>query len=253
MSVFRFKRFEIINQESAMKVNTDGVLLGASVELAVPDAEGKVVQVLDVGTGTGTIALMVGQRLDDLHCTFQIEGIDIDPASAAEASANFSNSPWSGQISAELIDLSDLGTELARARENGASARKFDLIVSNPPYFDSSLRNPELRKNNARHTDCLSYKELLEFSRDNLSAGGRLAMILPSDVENALLRYGRMCSLFPERIIRIRTTPKKAASRIIVQFTGERKDLREEWLTIQDQGQYTGEYTRLVHEFYLWA
>ena len=250
MSVFRFKQFDITNVRSAMKVNTDGVLLGAAVGLSYLQEEENW-QVLDVGTGTGTIALMLAQRLTqksgfrELHLT----GIDIDKASAEEAAENFSKSPWAEHLEAHNLDLCRFGAEMPD--------KVFDLIVSNPPYFDCSLKAPEERRNAARHTDSLSYKELMDFSLVHLKEGGRLAVILPSDVEKTLLRYGRMCSLFPVRILRIQTTPKKQPARIIVEFIKGSKDLeatmQEELLTLQEGGQYTAEYTRLVHEFYLWA
>ncbi len=250
MSVFRFKKFEVTNVRSAMKVNTDGVLLGASVSLdRLPEAE--TLQVLDVGTGTGTIALMLAQRLSQRGCpAFQIEGIDIDSASAEEAGENFSQSPWKEHLKARHIDLGALSEE-----SDGTAG--WDLIVSNPPYFDCSLKAPEIRRNTARHTDSLSYKELMDYSTRNLNVGGCLALILPSDVEKPLLRYGRMCSLFPIRILRVRTTPRKLPARIVVEFLKGQKDLSaepvQEELVLQEGGNYTEEYVRLVKDFYLWA
>ena len=136
MSEFRFKKFSVRNDLSAMKVNTDGVLLGAAVPLgALPG------RILDVGTGTGCIALIVAQRLADTGAEgFEIVGIDIDEPSAREAAANFAASPWAANLSAVHCPLRDFG---------GRGC--WDLIVSNPPYYASDLQAPEFRRNAARH------------------------------------------------------------------------------------------------------
>lgn len=245
MSTFRFKRFDVVNEQSSMKVNTDGVLLGA-----VTDIGGSEKNILDVGTGTGTIALMLAQRLSDCgSADFHVTGIDIDGPSAMEASANFSASPWAERISARQVPLQQYG-----------SAESFDLIVSNPPYFDNSLQAAGERRNAARHTevdagegDSLSYRELIIFAEKHLSASGRLAVILPSDQEKALLRFARSYSLHPVRITRIRTTPRKQPSRIIVQFGRGLQESTEDMVTIQDGGSYTEQYLSITHDFYLFS
>lgn len=198
MSVFHFKRFDVVNEASAMKVNTDGVLLGAAVTLSDHDR-----LVLDAGTGTGTIALMLAQRYSDMNIPegLEITGIDIDEPSASEASANFASSPWSAGLRAEHCALSDYHP-----------GGKLDLIVSNPPFFEDSLLPPEARRGMAKHTasDAMSYVELVDFAREHLSGDGRLSLILPADRETGLLRYAVSCGLVPFRILRVRTTPQKA-------------------------------------------
>lgn len=241
MSVFRFKRFEVVNERSAMKVNTDGVLLGAAMTIRPEDRT-----FLDVGTGTGTIALMAAQRatrMGDLH----IDAIDIDGISAEEAAANFRNSPWGPALHAHHISLDEFG--------EAEPDRMYDLIFSNPPYFDCSLQAPQERRNAARHTSTgLSYRELLEFSALRLTPHGRFAIVLPADQEAALTRYARMCGLHLQRILRIRTVPRKAPSRIIAEFSRERcMQPSDDTLTIQNEGKYTEEYLSLTHEFYLFA
>lgn len=247
MSVFRFKQFSVTNERSAMKVNTDGVLLGALVGLRQEDC-----RLLDVGTGTGTIALMLAQRKAALmdggigkeKKEWQVKGIDIDKASAEEAAMNFAASPWAAHLQAMESDFNAFA----------AKEERFDLIVSNPPYFDQSLQNPEERKSNARHTNSLSYRELLDYAGQHLNSGGRIAFVLPKEAEKDLLRYARMCGLGLESITRVRTVPRKPASRIITEFTPGRIEVPEEnLLTIQDGGTYTEEYLRLMHEFYLFA
>lgn len=252
MGVFRFKKFEVVNERSAMKVNTDGVLLGAAMTISPSDRT-----MLDVGTGTGTIALMAAQRLSSAILNSssvilnevknpRIDAIDIDEASASEASANFINSPWNSILKAHHLPL----------EEFAASAETvYDLIFSNPPYFEDSLTAPDERKSTARHTsDGLSYRDIFEFAKDRLSENGRVSLVLPADQEAALTRYARMCGLYLFRILRVRTVPRKAPSRIIAEFSRTRcAELSEELLTIQDEGKYTQEYLSLTGDFYLFA
>lgn len=246
MGVFKFKRFEVVNERSAMKVNTDGVLLGALMTILPTDRT-----LLDIGTGTGTIALMAAQRLSqcgichaDRSAENRVDAIDIDEASAEEAAANFRNSPWSEVLHAYHTSLDDF-----------ASDRKYDLVFSNPPYFEDSLNAPEERRNNARHTSTgLSYREILDFASQSLTDNGRVAFVLPAETEAALCRHARMNGLHLFRIVRVRTVPRKEPSRIIAEFSRMRKDTSEDTvLTIQNEGKYTEEYLSLMRDFYLFA
>ncbi|MDO5442824.1 MAG: methyltransferase [Bacteroidia bacterium] len=248
MPVFRFKHFDIVNEASSMKVNTDGVLLGAAVTLRDNDR-----CVLDAGTGTGTIALMMAQRYSALGAAEgqEITGIDIDAPSAAEAAVNFSLSPWASALKARQCALRDY-----------FPPEELDLIVSNPPFFEDSLLPPEKRRGMARHTAgaALSYVDLIEFAREHLNGSGRLAVILPSDREQGVLRYAASCGFRPFRVMRVRTTPQKAPSRIIMELSGEELGFKEECLTIQDvksypgnKNGYTPEYLELMRDFYLYA
>lgn len=250
MGVFRFKKFEVINDRSAMKVNTDGVLLGAAMTIKSSDKT-----LLDVGTGTGTIALMAAQRLSESSNEFKITAIDIDKISVEEASQNFSNSPWSDHLDSKDQSLDEFSSGLKNSVDGCDSAVGFDLIFSNPPYFDESLLAPEQRRCNARHTSTgLSYRELLEFAAAHLSENGRISMVLPSETEQTLTRHARMHGLYLFRILRVRTVPRKNPSRIIAEFSRQRCQTPEDSiLTIQDEGKYSEEYLSLTHEFYLFA
>ncbi len=257
MSVFHFKKFDVVNERSALKVNTDAVLLGALTPLP-----GETRSILDIGTGTGVIALMLAQRVCESADTastdtsentslktIRITGIDIDKDAADEAGENFTKSKWSKVLHAENQSLEEW--------RNSNADLKFDIIVSNPPYFDSSLTNPEARKATARHTgedeSGLSYREIMDYSQTALSPNGRLSIILPADQEAAMLRYGRMCGLHPNSIVRVRTVERKKPSRIVVTFSRDSAQTEETMLTIMNQGKYTDEYISLVKEFYLFA
>lgn len=283
MSVFRFRQFSVENKESAMKVNTDGVLLGALMTIRGEDRT-----YLDVGTGTGTIALMAAQRVSEFSeasdvfadnasgktsasgkaqgAAPAIIGIDIDGPSAREAARNFENSPWKPMLKAIHCSLDDFSRMIApRDNESGLPADiKFDRIFSNPPYYDMSLQAPDERRNTARHTGFLSYRELIAFAAGHLGDNGILSLILPADTETWLLRHARMSGLHPFRMIRIRTTPKKKPSRIVAEFSRLRRTadipegtstgfqaFEESLLTIRDGGEYTVQYLTLVRDFLL--
>ena len=255
MGVFRFKKFEVINERSAMKVNTDGVLLGAAMTITPSDR-----RLLDIGTGTGTIALMTAQRLADLRnaCLkpevemgggVWIDAIDIDEPSASEAAANFGHSPWAGSLHAHHLSLDEFESALQQ------SECRYDLIFSNPPYFEDSLTAPDERKSTARHTsDGLSYRDIFDFAKTHLSDNGRVSLVLPSDQETAICRYARMSGLHLFRVLRIRTVPRKAPSRVVIEFSRLRpEEVSDSLLTIQNEGQYTQEYLSLTKDFYLFA
>ena len=260
MSVFRFKKFNVVNERSAMKVNTDGVLLGAVMTMTADDR-----RLLDIGTGTGTIALMAAQRLmDHTGCSFidaqddnaviRIDAIDIDEPSASEAAANFANSPWADILDAHNLSLDDFAAGLKNL-DPACEPVLYDLIFSNPPYFDNALQAPEERRNAARHTSTgLSYREILDFASKNLSPNGRVALVLPADTELDLIRYARMSGLHLFKITRVRTVPRKAPTRIIAEFSRQRMDEPVSTiLTIQEFGEYSQEYLDLMREFYLFA
>ena len=241
MGIFRFKKFEVINERSAMKVNTDGVLLGAAMTLAPSDS-----RLLDIGTGTGTIALMAAQRLAG---AVWIDAIDLDEPSASEAAANFEHSPWAESLHAHNLSLEEFESALQQ------SEFRYDLIFSNPPYFEDSLTAPDERKSTARHTsDGLSYRDVFDFAKTHLSDSGRVALVLPADQESAICRYARMSGLHLFRVLRIRTVPRKAPSRIVIEFSRVRQQSVDDTvLTIQNEGQYTQEYLSLTKDFYLFA
>ena len=143
MGVFQFKQFNVVNERSAMKVNTDGVLLGAVMTLNEGDR-----RLLDIGTGTGTIALMAAQRMAGIpgqagNDRFIIDAIDIDEPSATEAAMNFEQSPWAESLRAHNMSLDQFAASCSET---------YDLIFSNPPYFENSLTAPNERKSTARHT-----------------------------------------------------------------------------------------------------
>lgn len=227
---FRFKQFEVKNGKSALKVGTDAVLLGAAMTLLPEDRT-----LLDIGTGTGVIALMAAQR-----CGAGIIGIDIDSPSAEEAAENFSLSPWAGRLRAENAALASF-----------RPPHKFDLIFSNPPYYDNSLLNPDARESAARHTESLSYREIAAFASEWLEEEGRLSLILPFDCKPMVLRTAASFGLFPFRAINIKTTARKPFRRVILEFSRRRAECAESELVLQDGNARTAQYSELTEDFYL--
>ena len=249
MGEFRFKQFTVRQDASALKVGTDAVLLGAAMTLLPSDRT-----LLDVGTGTGVIALMAAQRLAERGLAVPVFGffnatplrpvsiiaIDIDGPSAAEAAANFAASPWSGMLSARHCSLQDFAPDAP-----------LDVIFSNPPFYDESLRNPDAREAAARHTCSLSYRDLCAFAARHLAPDGRLSLILPAECEAALLRTAASFGLHPFRILRILTTAGKAPRRIVAGFSRDRAAFRDESLTLMSGASRTPEYSFLTAPFYL--
>ena len=164
---FKFKQFSVNQDNCAMKVGTDGVLLGAWCD--VESAK----MVLDIGTGTGLIALMIAQRTD---CAL-IDAVEIDKSAYVQASGNFKDSRWCGRIGVFNLDFKQYVDECNT---------KYDLIVSNPPYFENSLKSSNLERTMARHTDSLSFDELLHGASMLLSESGIISLIVPNGVDNRL-------------------------------------------------------------------
>lgn len=243
-SVFRFRRFSVINRRSAMKVNTDGVLLGAAMTL-----EGNERQLLDIGTGTGTIALMAAQRLSELRTEenlpdkFVVTGIDIDPDSAAEAEENFRRSCWKDRLTAIHASLNDFSASCD-------ADTRFDMIFSNPPYYGGDLKAPDPRRCNARHAGSLSWTDIIGFAAEYLSENGHLSLILPSDQKNDLNRHAASCGLYMFRLVYIRTVPRKNPKRILAEFSRKlTRTPQEETISIQEAGTWSENYRSLLSDF----
>lgn len=232
---FKFRRFSVKNEDSALKVGTDAVLLGASLTLLPSDR-----MLLDIGTGTGVIALMAAQRLEEASADFFIDAIDIDGASAEEAGFNFSASPWKDRLRSYHCPLAGY-----------RPVSGFDCIFSNPPYYDNSLKNPDERESAARHTETLSYRDICAFASEKLLPEGRLSLILPAEPEKNLVRTAASFGLYPFRTVRIRTTPAKPVRRIIIEFSRRRKEIAEESLTLQEGPNRTDAYRELTSDFYI--
>ena len=207
---FKFQQFIVRHDRCAMKVGTDGVLLGAWAEPAV-SIQPSAFSILDVGTGSGLVALMLAQRFPKAH----IDAIDIDKAAIEQAAENFAASPWSDRLHTFHARLQDW-----QIVHHTSSPRTlpYSLIVSNPPYFQNSLKNPDKSRQTARHTDTLTYSELLQHSARLLSPEGTVALILPAEAETEACELAHMAGLLPARITHVYSKENKPARRVLLAF-----------------------------------
>jgi tRNA1Val (adenine37-N6)-methyltransferase len=229
---FTFKHFTVYQDKSAFKVGTDGVLLGACADITGAKS------VLDIGSGTGLISLILAQR-----CDADITAIEPDYESFIQTCENVSRSPWHERIKVRHTSLQNFDQEQT----------KFDLIVTNPPYFKDSLRNPDPRKSSARHSFSLSSEEILEGVLKFMKEDGRLQLILPYVEGNVFITEAYKYGLFCNGILKIKPLPTAEIRRLILTFSRTRKKPSENFLTIEHgrRHQFTDEYINLTKEFYL--
>ncbi|MBR3859040.1 MAG: methyltransferase [Bacteroidaceae bacterium] len=232
---FTFKQFAISQERCAMKVGTDGVLLGAWARVE------HCRRILDMGTGTGLVALMAAQRSQA-----DIVAIDLDADAVAQAAENVAASPWESRIQVVQAD--------ARQVESGKTFhfQLFDAILCNPPFFENSLKSPDVARTMARHTDTLSFDELARSAARLLSPEGELSVVIPYDRAHDMTVSAACCGLFATRQTVIVPVEGGKPKRILMAFSREGAAHTVETLCIHDaQRQYTPEYVRLVEAFYL--
>ena len=230
MAGFKFKQFAVEQEDVAMKVGTDGVLLGAWA-----DCEGAE-NILDIGTGTGVIALQMAQRNPEA----QICAVEIDEIAAKRARANFDISSWAERLQVEQTAVQEF-----------EPSEKYDLIVSNPPYFVDSLLPPDAKRSTARHTHDLTFEELDKAVARMLADRGRFALILPvTEFEKYLaitqLHLVRRCDVCP--------VEGGAVKRIMGEFAKQKSTaIKHETIAIErgKRGDYTDDYRALTKDFYL--
>lgn len=214
-----------------MKVGTDGVLLGAWCD--VSDAT----RALDVGTGCGVIALMIAQR--NAHCI--IDCIDIDEYAIDEAWKNVTNSPWSDRIFPSVADFKYFKPQ-----------KKYDIIVSNPPFFDNGILAPEKSRQNARHNVELSLEQLFGATIPLLTERGKLSMITPCDAENDIAKLCEDNLMYISKKTYVFTKPGKKAKRCLWEISKEKNATFSSVLHIlNEDGSFSDQYVALCHDFYL--
>jgi len=229
---FKFKQFSVDDSACAMKVGTDSVLLGSWASLDGADT------ILDIGTGSGLLALMAAQKSNAL-----ITAIDIDEQACQQASVNFNNSPWAGRLSCHNIGLENFNTE----------NNYFDHIITNPPFFINSLKSPEEGRNTARHTDSLPAETLLKVSAAMLAPAGKLSLIFPIQDKMNVISHAIEGDLKLSRYTEIIPKQGKEANRVLMEFSKcQVKEVKSSAIVIRDaNGKYTQEYISLTEPFYL--
>ena len=229
---FVFKQFIVKQNRCAMKVGTDAVLLGAWADLP-PSG-----RVLDIGAGTGIIAMMLAQR-----CIADIDTIEIDDDAYSQAVENCGNCKWKDRLNVHHTSFQDFAEKCGK---------QYDAIVTNPPYFTNSLQAASESRTKARHNATLTFKELIDGIKALLHLKGTFAIILPSKESEEFVEIAEANGLYPIRVMRVQTTSVKPAKRVLMQFAFHRKTFSESTLVIENADHtYTPDYKHLTREFYL--
>ncbi len=246
--MFQFKKFTIKQDRTAMKVGTDGVLLGAWVDLNSTDYRS-----LDIGSGTGLIALMLAQRLQEKQSKSQnentkpndsyiIDAVEIDKDSAEQATENTEASPWSKNVNLHNVSIADF-----------KSSFKYDMIVSNPPFFSDSLLCPDKSRSAARHTVSLTFDDLITVVVRLLQPTGRFSLILPT-TESEKFEMAASGQLYLSRRCNIKSRVDGDIKRVMSEYRMKKTDnVIYEELSIREanSNEYTQEYKDLTSKFYL--
>lgn len=232
-STFRFKQFDCCHGGGSMKIGVDAVLIGAWADVAGTS------KILDVGTGCGVIALMCAQR----NQSAVIDAIDIHRASVEEASENFRNSPWTDRLSASFMDFNDI------------KDRQYDLIISNPPYFNSGLQNPSTSREMARHQSALSPKILLHHGVSLLTCDGSIAMVVPANQFYSLKETARELGIPVVSALWIKGNPNAPVKRVLFRASSSGCEIRDDEISTlileMESGKPTDAHVALCKDFYL--
>jgi len=232
--MFHFKKFSIDDSEAAMKVGTDSVLLGAWAPCY------NETRILDIGTGSGILALMMAQR----NCKTQVDAIEIDFNAASMALLNVQLSPWTDQIQIINSSLQEFSS-----KENS----EYSLIICNPPFFTNSLKAPDKARNVARHNDALPVRDLLGITSKLLTKSGKAAFIIPADAFENWKAEASNFNLYPTYITSVKSSPIHPPHRVMVVFSKEMnlKTTDTEICIYSSKNIHSAEYQELTREFYL--
>lgn len=231
---FEFKQFGVNDRNCAMKVGTDGVLLGAWCDVAIAK------RVLDVGSGCGLIALMIAQRSDA-----DIRGIEIDPAAAKQSIENINDSIWSNRISI-------INEDFVKWANSIDGEMQFDHIVSNPPFFTNGPTAPLTARATARHDESLSYEQLINLSKTLLCDNGKLSMISPIERKDDITFCCELAQMHISRLTMVYSKPGGKPSRILWELNNGKCVTQQSSLTIRNaENNFSDEYINLTKDFYL--
>ena len=230
---FKFKQFTVHQDKCAMKVGTDGVLIGAWANCE------NIESVLDIGTGTGLIALMIAQRSNA-----QIDAIEIDEIACEQARENVIKSPWETQINIIHKSLQNFLK---------STISKYDLIVSNPPYFQNSLYAPDEKRTDARHNSNLEFEDIIQAALELLKDTGTLSIILPYLEGTMFILKAAEKGLYCVRQTKVLPNPRREPKRLLIEFMKIKKPLVEQEIIIElnKRHEYSEAYKNLTKDFYL--
>jgi tRNA1Val (adenine37-N6)-methyltransferase len=232
--MFQFKQFTVDQSGCAMKINTDGVLLGAITEAENPRT------ILDIGTGTGVIALMLAQRFN----TAKIDAVEIDEDAAKTARRNFEGSPFADRLSVYPLSFEVYFDQFPES--------KYDMIVSNPPFYIASLKSPGAKKTLAKHTDIDFFGKLIKTVSKHLTDSGCFWLILPENIAEMVVTLAAGYLAYPKMIINVRSFLYSQPHRVILCFGFEEVSAQIANFTIYEAvGIYSEEYKKLLQPYFL--
>jgi tRNA1Val (adenine37-N6)-methyltransferase len=236
-SYFRFKEFTIHQQQAGMKVSTDSCLFGAWCAQELRSMDPVPATILDIGTGTGLLLLMLAQQ-----SMARLEGVELDLPSFEQAVENIRLSKWNDRIQLYNQDIRSFRSEI-----------QYDLIVSNPPFYESSLKSENIQRNRALHDVGLKLDELLECVEYLLKPTGFFAVLLPFQRAEPFIQMAVNSKLYLYRRMDVRQTPMHKQFRSMLLFSKKAKDLLQQEITIKDEKQhYTNDFANLLRDYYLY-
>ncbi|OIR00132.1 tRNA1(Val) (adenine(37)-N6)-methyltransferase [mine drainage metagenome] len=245
-SFFQFKQFTVQQEHCAMKVTTDACLFGAWCAFVVnrqPSAAHRsssiVRRLLDIGTGTGLLSLMLAQKNSDI----KIDAVEIDEHAATQAASNFQSSPWKERLQVHQTSI----------QQFNPSNQLFDFIISNPPFFHNDLKSDHAKRNLALHSEALSLEELLQSIKNNLTADGKFAVLLPYHRTAYFEKIAGTEKFYPEEKISVQQTPQHPFFRTMLLFSNQPATSTQKEIIIKDEfNDYSTEFKELLKDYYLY-
>ena len=231
-SWFQFKQFRVQQDKCAMKVCTDACLFGSQLPV-----DASVKTVLDIGTGTGLLSLMYAQ----INSNAAIDAVELDVAAAAQAAENVQASPWSNRIKVYQTSIQEYKPQ-----------HQYDLIISNPPFFENDLQSEDTQRNLALHSTALTLEELFKISQQLLNKGGQLCLLLPHHRTTAAIKLGTEIGIHCIQQTTVHQTTKHAAFRSMLHFATQASTKKEMTIYIKDDQDYTNTFIDLLKPFYLY-
>ncbi|MGN6617154.1 MAG: tRNA1(Val) (adenine(37)-N6)-methyltransferase [Ilyomonas sp.] len=238
-SYFRFKQFTVHQEHCAMKVCTDACLFGAWAANKIATEKKEIKNVLDIGTGTGLLSLMIAQKNPHL----KIDAVEIDEASTIQAASNFKLSPWE----------ENLQVHHAAIQDHEQKKYRYDLIISNPPFYENDLKSEDKKRNTALHSSQLSLKDLLHAINKQLTIDGSFGILLPFSRTTCFKELSIQNQFFLKEELLVKQSYKHSFFRSILYFNRKETAVKRSELSIQDkEGKYTDEFAQLLKDYYLY-